>query len=149
MFLTRPSVSQSVSQSVSPVFLVSATPLKPVNRISWNIVVMKDIMCRCAYPQEIFIQFFFSWNYALFELNERYYSKQFVSATPIKPLKRISWNFVVLKDLMCRCAYPPKIFIYFFLLELRPLFKLEMIKMKDTTQNSLSVDFLEGICRLI
>ena len=28
MFLTRPSVSQSVSQSVSPVFLVSATPLK-------------------------------------------------------------------------------------------------------------------------
>ena len=31
MFLTRPSVSQSVSQSVSPVFLVSATPLKPVS----------------------------------------------------------------------------------------------------------------------
>ena len=30
MFLTR----QSVSQSVSPVFLVSATPLKPLNRIS-------------------------------------------------------------------------------------------------------------------
>ena len=38
MFLTRPSVnlsvSQSVSQSVSLVFLVSATPLKPFNRIS-------------------------------------------------------------------------------------------------------------------
>ena len=34
MFLTRPSVSQSVSQSVSPVFLVSATPLKPLDRIS-------------------------------------------------------------------------------------------------------------------
>ena len=31
MFLTRPSVSHSVSQSVSPVFLVSATPLKPLN----------------------------------------------------------------------------------------------------------------------
>ena len=29
-----PSVSQSVSQSVSPVFLVNATPLKPTNRIS-------------------------------------------------------------------------------------------------------------------
>ena len=28
-----PSVSQSVSQSVSPVFLVSATPLKQLNRI--------------------------------------------------------------------------------------------------------------------
>ena len=60
MFLTHPSVSQSVSQSVSPVFLVSATPLKPLNRISWNFVVMKDIMCRCAYPQEILIQLFFS-----------------------------------------------------------------------------------------
>ena len=35
-----PSVSQSVSQSVSSVFLVSATPLKPLNRISWNYVVM-------------------------------------------------------------------------------------------------------------
>ena len=56
MFLTRP----SVSQSVSPVFLVSATPLKPLNRISWNFVVMKDIMCRCAYPQEILIPFFLS-----------------------------------------------------------------------------------------
>ena len=50
----------SVSKSVSPVFLVSTTPLKPLNRISWNFVVMKDIMCRCAYPQEILIPFFFS-----------------------------------------------------------------------------------------
>ena len=56
MFLTR----LSVSQSVSPVFLVSSTPLRPLNRISWNFVVMKDIMCRCAYPQEILILFFFS-----------------------------------------------------------------------------------------
>ena len=37
---------------------VSATPLKPLNRISWNFVVMKDIMCRSAYPQEILIQLF-------------------------------------------------------------------------------------------
>ena len=49
----------SVGQSVSPVILVSVTPLKPLNRISWNFVVMKDIMCRCAYPQEILIHFFF------------------------------------------------------------------------------------------
>ena len=49
----------SVSQSVSPVFLVSATPLKPLNRISWNCVDMKDIMCNCAYAQNILIQFFF------------------------------------------------------------------------------------------
>ena len=52
--------SQSVSQSVSPVFLVSTTPLKPLNRISWNFVVMKDIMCRCAYPQEILNPLFFA-----------------------------------------------------------------------------------------
>ena len=43
---------------------VSATPLKPLNRISRNIEVMKDLMCRCAYPQEILIQFFFSWRNA-------------------------------------------------------------------------------------
>ena len=57
----------SISQSISPVFLVSATPLKPLNRISWNFVVVKDIPCRCAYLQEILIHFF-SRNYALFEL---------------------------------------------------------------------------------
>ena len=55
-----PSVSQSISQSVSPsVFLVGAIPLKPLNRIVLNFVVMKDIMCNCPYPQEILIQFFF------------------------------------------------------------------------------------------
>ena len=30
------------------------------DRISWNFVELKDIMCRCAYPQEILIPFFFS-----------------------------------------------------------------------------------------
>ena len=50
-----PSVSQSVSQSASPVFLVSTTPLKPLNKISWNFVVMKDIMCRYAFLQEMLI----------------------------------------------------------------------------------------------
>ena len=51
----------SVSQSVSPLslgFFASATPLKPLNRIWWNLVVMKDIMFRCAYPQEILIPLF-------------------------------------------------------------------------------------------
>ena len=42
------------------------TPLKPLDRISCNSVILKDIPCRCAYPQEILIQFFFS--NALFEL---------------------------------------------------------------------------------
>ena len=35
--------------------LVSTTPLKPLNRIVWNFVVMKDIMCRCAFLQEILV----------------------------------------------------------------------------------------------
>ena len=61
------SICQSVSQSVSPVFLVSANPLKPLDRISLNFVVNKDIMCRCAYLQEILIQLF-SRSYGLFEL---------------------------------------------------------------------------------
>ena len=56
-----PSVSQSFNQSVSPVFLVSATPLKPLYRISWNFVVVKDIPCWCAYPQEMLI-----WSLYLF-----------------------------------------------------------------------------------
>ena len=53
--------------------------LKPLNRISWKFVVIKDIMCRCAYSQEIFIQFFFlDWvmpflNFIKFGKNERYY----------------------------------------------------------------------------
>ena len=38
--------------------LVSAPPLKLLNWISLNFVVMKDLMCRCANPQEIVNQFF-------------------------------------------------------------------------------------------
>ena len=98
--------------------LVNATPLKPLNRISWNFVVMKDIICRCAYPQEILIPFFFR-SYALFELRDLAKMKDttvfLVSVTPLKPLNRISWNFVVMKDIICRCAYPQEILIPFFL----------------------------------
>ena len=54
----HPTVRQSVSPSVL-FFLFSATPLKPLNRISINFVVMKDIMCRYANPQDILVQFFF------------------------------------------------------------------------------------------
>ena len=38
--------------------LVSTTPLKPLNRITWNFVVMKDIMCRCAFLQEMLVDLF-------------------------------------------------------------------------------------------
>ena len=35
--------------------LVSTTPLKPLNRIAWNFVVMNDIMCRCAFLQKMLV----------------------------------------------------------------------------------------------
>ena len=109
--------------ATSHVFLVSAIPPKPLNRISWNFAVIKDIMCRCTYPKEILIQFF-SWSYALFELRNLAKMKDttvfLVSATPLKSLNRITWNFVVMKDIMCRCAYPQEILIRFFFSDLRP-----------------------------
>ena len=48
--------------------LVSATPLKPLNRISWNFVVMKDIMCRYAFLQEMLIWSFWGAIYIPFFL---------------------------------------------------------------------------------
>ena len=111
MFLSCPSVRQTC-------LLFSATPLKPLNRISWNFVVMKDIMCRCAYPQEILIQYFFSQNYAFLDLEIwskwEIQLKQFVSATPLKLLTRISWNFVVMKDIMGRYAFLQEMLILSF-----------------------------------
>ena len=48
------------------VFLVSATPLKPLNRIAWNFVVMKDIMWRYAFLQEMLIWSFWGAIYIPF-----------------------------------------------------------------------------------
>ena len=88
----------------------------------------------------LLIQFFFSELCPFWTLAKmKYYSKQFVSATPLKPLNRISCNFLVMKDLMCRCTYPQKILIQFFFLGVMPLLKLrKLTKIKDTTQNSSS-----------
>ena len=97
-------------------FLFSAIFLKSLNRITWNVVVMTDIMCRCAYPQEILTPFFFLW-ITLF-LNFEIWRKwkillvQLVSTTPLKPLNRISRNFVDLKDIMCRCAFLQEMLIW-------------------------------------
>ena len=85
----------SVSESVSPVFLVGATPLKLLNRILWNFVhvVTENKMFRCAYPQEILIQFFIGVT-PFFNLEIwpkwKILLKQFVSATSLKQLNRIS-----------------------------------------------------------
>ena len=40
--------------------------------------------------------------------------EQFVSPAPLKPLYRISWNFVIM---MCTCAYSQEILIWFFFWE--------------------------------
>ena len=88
---------------------VRVTPLKPLNRISWNFVVMKDIMCRCAYPQEILIPLFFSelrpfWT-SKFDENERYYWNSWSAQLHWNRSTELHWNFVVMKDIMCRCAF--------------------------------------------
>ena len=44
--------------------------------------------------------------------------KQFISATPLKPLNRILINFVVLKDKLYSCANSLEMLIQFFFLEL-------------------------------
>ena len=80
---------------------VSANPLKPLNRILWNFVVIKDIPCICAYSQEILIHFFSGRNSPFwtekFDQNERYYSKQFVSTTP---LKLLSSRYAFLQEML-------------------------------------------------
>ena len=40
--------------------------------------------------------------------------KQFVSATPLKPLNRISCNFTIKVDILCTCAYSLEIPVLFF-----------------------------------
>jgi hypothetical protein len=46
---------------------VSTTPLKLLNRISWNLVGSKDTICSCAYYQEILI-YWTLWEICPFEL---------------------------------------------------------------------------------
>lgn len=63
--------------SVSPqfCFYVSTTFLKPLDRILWNCVVIKRIMCSCAYFQGILISLFvwkffplLTWNFVYYWL---------------------------------------------------------------------------------
>ena len=117
---------------------VSTTPLKLLNRISWNFVVVKGIPCRCAYLQEIFIQFFFLWIMPFLNLEIwpkwKILLKQFVSATPLKPLNRILWNFVVMKDIIYRYAYHRKFWLNFFSRNYACFELWNWTKMKDTTE---------------
>ena len=77
-----------------------------------------------------FCFYFFSLNYALFELRNltkmklKILLKQLVSTTPLKPLNRIARNFVFMKDIMCRYAFLQEMLINLILLRsnLYPLF---------------------------
>ena len=103
---------------------VSAIPLKPLNRILWNFVVMKDKLCKCAYLQEIYIYmgfFFGSYMYAPFELRNltkiKYTTKSVCNRNSSKLSHKISWNLVGDEDILCRCAYSQEILIWFFFLK--------------------------------
>ena len=110
-----------VSPSVSPVFLVSATPLKPLNRISFCSYEGHNVYMHISTGNIDSIFFFGVTTFLNLEIWSKWkiLLKQFVSATPLKLLKKISGNLVVMKDIMFRCAYPQEIFIQFFLSELR------------------------------
>ena len=101
---------------------VSATPLKLLNRISWNLVGSKDTICSCAYYQEILIARIL-WELCPFELRifRNILLKQLVRATPLKLLNRISWNLVGSKNTICGCAYYQEILISWILWGLCPL----------------------------
>ena len=92
-------VRQSVSQSDLFFKFVSATPLKPLNRISWNFVVMRE---QCPLLN---FEMWRKWKILL---------KQLISTTPLKPLNKIAWNFVVMKNIMCRSAFLLEMLIWSF-----------------------------------
>ena len=78
----------------------------------------------------------------LFELRNLAKMKDTTQHSLLEQLHSITWNFVVMKDIMCWFAYPQEILIPFFsqsygLFELRNL-----AKMKDTTQHSLLAQLL-------
>ena len=62
------------------------------------------------------------------KIKDTIYSKQFVSKSPLKPLKRISWNVVVMKIIICRYAFSQEPLIWSFLRSnLYPLWTLAKI----------------------
>jgi hypothetical protein len=54
-FIKFCSVVSEELRCLSVTQFVSATPLKLLNRISWNLVGSKDTICSCAYDQEMLI----------------------------------------------------------------------------------------------
>jgi hypothetical protein len=107
-----------ISRNILLKQLVSTTPLKLLNRISWNLVGSKDTICS-AYYQEILISWIL-WEICPFELeiSGNILLKQLVSTTPLKLLNIISWNLVGSKDTICSCAYYQEMLIFYILWKL-------------------------------
>ena len=105
---------------------VSTTSLKLLNGISWNLVVMKYMVCRWAYLQEILIQIFFVLSYALFILINiakiKCRTEIICHRNSSKPLNRISRNFFQYRSYgqtVNRCIYvfSGNFYLIFFLRE--------------------------------
>ena len=97
------------NKTALPKQFVSTAPLKPLCRISWNFVVMKDILCGCAYLQEILSKFFFwdlrSFWTMKFGQNLIYYRETFCQRDSFETAQQKIGNFVFGKDIPWRCGY--------------------------------------------
>ena len=112
----------SICPSVSPSQFVSATPLKLLNRISWNLVGSKDTICSSAYYQEILIARIL-WELCPFELINfpKYTSEASCQHNSSETTEQnFSWNLVGSMDTICSCAYYQDILIAWILLKLFP-----------------------------
>ena len=65
-----------------------------------------------------------------------FFSELLPFLTPLKPLNRISRNFVGVKDITCRCAYPQEMLIHFFSRSYTLYVLRNFAKMKDTTETA-------------
>ena len=131
MFLTRPSVHQSVSLRVSQSCFSSqgntseTTEHNFLKLCSNNGHNVKMCISTGNFNLIVFLRIKPFLNLEIWR-KWKILLTQFVSATPLKPLIRTSWNFVVMKDLMCRCAYPQEILIQFFSGSNAPFLNLEI-----------------------
>lgn len=135
MFFTSLSVSLSVSLSIcqfvcpsicpsalppSVLFFVSTTPFKPLHRIKG---IFRTQCEDVRFTRKLWFCYF-SGNFGFFELRIwpyiTYNEEQFVSATPLKTLHGILWNFVDIEDTMWGCAYYQEIKIPLFFWKLWP-----------------------------
>ena len=118
--LTHPSVSQSVrplvSQSVrkSWGFCVCVC-------ISFSETAQHNFVNLCRYEvhdncMKFWIILFFWASYVPFKLGKFVKMKYTTETVSLKPLHRISWTFVVMKYMICRCAFSQICLIQFFFL---------------------------------